>query len=496
MNTTPRRGGGHPVQRRDLLQAGMLGALGLSSLDVLRLRSQTLAGPGSPAGGAAGVAPRAVIYLFLTGGPSQHDTFDMKPEGPSEFKGEFHPIATRTPGIEICEHMPLLAERSDRWALVRSLTHTRNGHDDATYLMLTGKSTLPATFRANRPQSVDLPSMAAIAGYCREKRNNLPSSVVLPEKLYHSNAGIYPGQFAGLLGSRHEPWFIEATDKPHAYHSYSGAFPQYLFNLHKGEAADKDTWRFEVPALTLPEGVFDQRFRERRELLEVVDSQRRQLETPPREGAYDRMRESAVSLMADTKVRAAFDVRKSDPKTLERYGDNSFGWSLLMARRLIEAGVNLVQVNMGNLGSWDLHGNNFPLLKNFLFPPTDRAVSALLDDLHESGLLDSTLVVMAGEFGRTPKITHIAPEIYKLPGRDHWGPCQTVWFAGGGVVGGNVIGSSDRNGAYPASNPQTPENFAATIYQALGIPADAAWHDVEGRPYHVYDAKPIEKLMG
>jgi len=199
--------------------------------------------------------------------------------------------------------------------------------------------------------------------------------------------------------------------------------------------------------------------------------------------------------MSDAQVRRAFDVRQAPAKTLERYGDNSFGWSLLMARRLVEAGVNMVQVNMGNFGSWDLHGNNFPLLKNFLFPPTDRAVSALLDDLEESGLLQDTLVVMAGEFGRTPRIYNVAPKIYKLPGRDHWAPCQSVFYAGGGVLGGQVIGASDRNGAYPTADPQTPENFAATIYHALGIPRDATWQDASGRPYHVYQASPIAGLM-
>ena len=186
------------------------------------------------------------------------------------------------------------------------------------------------------------------------------------------------------------------------------------------------------------------------------------------------MRQSAVKLARQPQeVRHCFDVRKTEPRTLDRYGNNSFGWSLLMARRLVEAGVNMVQVNLGNFGSWDLHGNNFHCLKNYLFPPTDLAVSGLLDDLHESGLLDSTLVVMAGEFGRTPRISHIAPEIYKYPGRDHWAPLQSVLFAGGGVRGGTVVGSSDSAGAYPNSDPQKPENFASTIYHALGIPGDA-----------------------
>jgi uncharacterized protein (DUF1501 family) len=156
----------------------------------------------------------------------------------------------------------------------------------------------------------------------------------------------------------------------------------------------------------------------------------------------------------------------------------------------------MVQVNMGNFGSWDLHGNNFPLLKDYLFPPTDQAVSALLDDLQESGLLEDTLIVMAGEFGRTPRISNVAPNIYKRPGRDHWAPCQSILLAGGGVQGGRIIGSSDRDGAYPTSDLQTPENFAATIYQALGIPEHATWQDATGRPYHVYQAEPISGLMG
>lgn len=478
----------HPLNRRTVLQAGSLGLLGLSMADVAALRGTAKADSTAP-------KPRSVIFLFLTGGASQHDTFDMKPYGPPEYKGEFNPIATKTPGIEICEHMPLIAQRSDKWALCRSLTHKDNGHDTGTYLMLTGRSDLPSSFKSSKPQPIDWPSIVAIAGYATQPRGNLPPSAILPEKIYHSNTGVYAGQFAGMLGTRHEPWLIEATDKPHQYHAYSGAFPKYLFDLHKGEQSDKIHWRFEVPNLTLPEGVFDARFRERMSLLDVIESQRRRLDQQAESAGYDRYRQSAISLMNDPKVKHAFDVRKADPKTLERYGDNSFGWSLLMARRLVEAGVNMVQVNMGNFGSWDLHGNNFECLKNFLFPPTDRAVAALLDDLDESGLLDSTMVVMAGEFGRTPRITHIAQNIYKTAGRDHWGPLQTAWFAGGGVNGGTIIGASDRDGAYPISDAQKPENFAATIYHALGIPKEAVWYDPTRRPYHVYMADPIERLM-
>jgi len=479
----------HFIPRRAFLQAGSISALGLSMTGVADLR-QTHAAVSSPD------KPKAVIFIFLTGGPSQHDTFDMKPDGPSEYKGEFNPIATRTPGIRICEHLPRLAQRSNRWALVRSLTHKNNGHGQGTYIMLTGRSEIPSTFRESKPQASDWPSIAAIGGALTPKRGIWPGAAVLPEKIFHSNTGIYPGQFAGMLGSKHEPWFIDTTDKPHAYHAYSGAFPKYLFNLHKGQLSDKDSWRFEVANIALPEGITDARHKDRLSLLDHVETQQRKLEQTAAAAKFDQMRQSAVSLLASPEVRHAFDVRNSDPKVLDRYGNNSFGWSLLMARRLVEAGVNIVQVNLGNFGSWDLHGNNFHCLKNYLFPPTDLAVSALLDDLQESGLLDSTLVVMAGEFGRTPKITHIAPEIYKYPGRDHWGPLQSVLFAGGGVRGGTVVGSSDSHGAYPNSDPQTPENFAATIYHALGIPHDAAWHDATNRPYPVYQADPIQGLMG
>ena len=196
--------------------------------------------------------------------------------------------------------------------------------------------------------------------------------------------------------------------------------------------------------------------------------------------------------MADRQTQAAFNVADADPKVLDRYGRNTFGWSLLMARQLVEAGVSLVQVNLGNNETWDTHGNAFPHLKNYLFPPTDRAVSALLDDLADRGLLDSTLIVMAGELGRTPKISPL-PQHYAKPGRDHWGT-QTVFFAGGGVQGGTVIGSTDKNGAYPAANPQKPENMAATIYQALGIPRELAWHDANNRPHFVYHGEPIVGL--
>jgi len=217
-------------------------------------------------------------------------------------------------------------------------------------------------------------------------------------------------------------------------------------------------------------------------------------DTIDQEHSFVRSQQGAVSFLTDARIQQILDVRNAAPKQLDRYGRNSFGWSLMMARNLVEAGVNFVQVNLGNNETWDTHGEAFPHLKDKLFPPTDKALSALLDDLQETGLLQDTLIVMAGEFGRTPKVTHL-PQHYKLPGRDHWGAVQTVFFAGGGVQGGRVVGSTDKIGAYPAADPQKPENMAATMFAALGLPDTTAWYDDLKRPHQIYDAGPIQGLF-
>jgi uncharacterized protein (DUF1501 family) len=235
------------------------------------------------------------------------------------------------------------------------------------------------------------------------------------------------------------------------------------------------------------------RLSRRLDLLTHLDNARRLLDTAARVESFSRSRQAAISLLTAPQVYSAMDVASAPADVQERYGRNSFGWSLLMARRLVEAGVSLVQVNLGNNETWDTHGNAFPNLRDLLYPPMDRAVSALLDDLSDTGQLDSTLLVMAGEFGRTPRISHL-PEHYALPGRDHWGAVQSVWLAGGGIVGGRVIGSSDKIGAFPQSDPQRPENLAATIYQSLGIPATAMWADDARRPHAVYNGEPIPGL--
>ena len=476
---------GHPkLTRRAAVEAGAVGLLGLGMNHLTALRA--MAAESAP---DSGPRARSVIYIFLSGGLSQLDSFDMKPDAPDEVRGEFRPIPTKTPGIRICEHLPLLAQRSERWALVRSLTHSTNDHSAGHQIMLTGRSELPPGFDPGQPKPTDWPSIAAVAGAMRPTRNNLPPAVVLPEKLVHTTGRVIPGQFAGQMGARREPWFIEAAPfDPAAY----GAYPEYEFDHQNRERAVKEKL-FQAPSLALPERVGTGRLAGRLALLKQVDRQRADLERFAQIEQFDRFRQAAVSLLADARVRRALDAKNAEPKVLDRYGRNSFGWSLLMARRLVEAGVSLVQVNLGNNETWDTHGNAFPHLKEKLFPPTDRALSALLDDLHDSGLLDSTLVVMAGEFGRAPRISAL-PQYYKLPGRDHWGMVQTVFFAGGGVRGGQVIGASDAIGGYPASDGQTPENMAATIYRALGIPSTAAWRDEQERPHFLYHGDPIPKL--
>lgn len=477
----------HPrLPRRAAIQAGAVGLLGLGGNHLAALRAAA-----APDGSVPGSRPkaRACIFIFLSGGLAQHDSFDPKPQAPDMVRGEFQPIATRTPGIQICEHLPLLAQRSHLWALCRSLTHPSNDHSLGHCIMLTGRSQAPPAFNANQPQATDWPSIAAIAGDVTPTRSdNLPPAVALPERLIHNSGRVIPGQFAGQMGPRRDPWFIDAS--PFHARAY-GAFPEYSFDHQTRGIPDNRV--FQAPNLSLPEGLALGRFGGRLGLLAEIERQRRQLEQSAVTEDFDRYRQAAISLLADEEVRRAFDVTKADDKAQDRYGRNSFGWSLLMARRLVEAGVNLVQVNLGNNESWDTHGEAFPHLKDKLLPPTDKALSALLDDLSESGMLDGTLIVMAGEFGRTPKLSHLS-NFYKKPGRDHWGAVQSVFFAGGGVKGATVIGSSDKLGAFPATQPQKPENMAATIYSALGIPEVAVWHDDLDRPHPIYHGEPIAGL--
>lgn len=479
----------HPtISRRHALEAGALGLLGLGSNHLAALRAAQ--SPDTPTATAD-----ACIYIFLSGGLAQQDSFDLKPKAPAEIRGEFQPIATKSPGVEICEHLPMLAQRSDRWALVRSLAHWSNSHTDGHCIMLTGRSDLPPGFSfTSEPKNTDWPSIASVAGYnTRQRADNLPPCVVLPERLVHWSGRTLPGAFGGTMGTRRAPWVVEAS--PYGNPFWRGAYPEFTFaNETKKPPSSPDDRVYQAPSLRMPEGLDPSRLADRRSLLTTIDRQRKFLEDSAETEKFDGYRETAIGLMADPQVRHALDVTNADPAIQERYGKNSFGWSLLMAYRLVEAGVNLVQVNLGNNETWDTHGDAFPRFKNKLFPPTDRALSALLDDLTATGRLSRTMIVMAGEFGRTPKVSTL-PDSFAGPGRDHWGAVQTVFFAGGGIRGGNVVGASDAQGGYPASDAQKPEDMAATIYHALGIPRAATWQDDLDRPHNIYYGEPIRGLF-
>ena len=471
----------HPMSRRSAISIGALGLLGLGTNHLAELQA-------AHSDNTTGKA-KNVIFIFLSGGLSHHDTFDMKPNAASEIRGEFNPISTRTPGLQICEHLPQLARRSHLWSLCRSLTHSTNEHSHGHHIMLTGRSNLPPGFDPGKPKESDWPSITSVANAVLTRKNNLPPAIVLPEKLIHRTGRVIPGQFAGHMGPHRNPFLLTSTRfNPESY----GAFPEYLFHHGTGKQ-DGSKHHFNAPALSLPEGLDWNRLQDRLALRRALDAGQEWIEHSMQSSQMDRYQKMAVSLLSDDKTKSAFEVHSAPAKVQDRYGRNAFGWSLLLAKQLVEAGVQLIQVNLGNNETWDNHQGIFPNLRDYLLPPLDRSVSALLDDLHESGLLENTMVVMASEFGRTPKIFKIpgAP----LPGRDHWGAAQTVFFAGGGIGGGNVVGATDSMGAYPDSDTQTPENFAATIYHALGIPQKHHWHDPVDRPHPVYHGAPIHSLF-
>jgi hypothetical protein len=464
------------LTRRSALQAGAIGLLGLDLAELSAMRA--FARADTP-------RARSVIFVFLTGGLSHLDSFDLKPDAPDTIRGEFQSIATRTAGIRICEHLPLLAQRSDKWALVRSVATASNGHEEACHMLLTGRLDLPIGFSTqNVPNPNEWPSIPALVNYAKQGRgrNNLPPAIVLPEPSVNEAGRVRPGQYAGRLGPRWDAWHLNMAARcplgngacPHCFRFEGTPFRH-----------DADTI-FETPALTLPEGG-SARLQTRVGLLQNIERQQRELEQRAESHRLDRYRQQALSVLNDSRTRQAFEVERADARTLGRYGRNKFGLSLLMAFRLVQAGVNLVQVNLGKNSSWDTHRRNFVNLKDNLFPYFDRSVSALLDDLSDSGLLRETLVIVTGEFGRTPRINGDA-------GRDHWGPVMSVLLAGGGVRGGTVIGASDRIGAEPIADRQTPENLAATLYAALGVPHNGTWHDTDGRPYEVCRAAPIPGL--
>jgi hypothetical protein len=441
------------VSRRKLLQVGYSGLVGLGLPGLLAARKAT-AGTTRPTGRA-----RSVIVILLSGGLGQHDSFDMKPEAPDGMRGEFKPIATAVPGIRMCEHLPGLAARAGKMAIVRSMSHPEGNHLVAVHHVLTGHPSNPRG--ANDLDRVasrdDFPCYAAVVDHLRRRGDGVPNGVALPTRLVEGPL-TWPGQDAGFLGPRHDPW-------------------QLRLDPNRPETRD-DT-------LALPPGLDPERMHRRRHLL-------LQGTASPASDPFQDQQEAALALLSNARVGHALDLDREDPRLVDRYGRHSFGQTLLIARKLVEVGVPIVQASMGIVQTWDTHVDNFGRLKDGLLPPLDHAVSALLDDLEARGILDDTLVVMLGEFGRTPRISRLTPDA--VPGRDHWPQVFPAVFAGAGVVGGQLIGKSDRLGAYPLSRSFGPPDLAATIYHALGVDPATELRDRLGRPLRLCTGELIAPL--
>lgn len=450
------------LSRRQILQAGSIGALGLGLGDLqARLALAEQAGVRLPPGRA-----KACIFLFMWGGPSQLETFDLKPDAPAEVRGDFNPTATKVPGIQISEHFSRLAQLTDKLTIVRSLTHDDPAHLSSGHATLTGQLAPVVKSDRDPPSSKDSPHLGSIISKLRPTGTGLPSFVAMPWKALHPAApgGEAPGQHGGWLGS-----------------AYDGM-------LLTGDLNDP-TWQ--PTGLSLPPDIGLDRLESRAALLKTFDQQRQRLCQSLGALSYENHRTRAMEMLGSSAVRTAFDLTQEAEATRVRYGRNIHGQCVLMARRLVEHGVPLVSVNWHNDGKnfWDTHGNNFNRLKDDLIPPADQALSALLEDLEARGLLDETIVVWVGEFGRRPQISK------EHAGREHWPFCYSGLVAGGGFQRGLVYGTSDRHAAYPIADPVTPQDFATTILHAMGLPTDSMLLDRENRPHRLGAGKVIHGLL-
>jgi hypothetical protein len=445
------------VTRREAIRAGALALTGLTMPGLFAGRAAAATGSADGFGRA-----KSCLLVFMWGGPSQLDTWDLKPNAPDSIRGEFKPIATKTPGILISEHFPRLARQTDRLAIVRSMTHDDPAHLSSAHRLLTGHLAPKPYSDAEPPSTKDWPHLGSIVAKVRPAKGSLPSSVTMPWTVAHPAApgGRAPGQNAGWLGRSFDPLAIDG---------------------------DPNAPGFQVGGLTLPDGLTPDRLAARRRLLGETG-------TAPIDGlkAWNDYQSRALDALVSAEARGAFQVEREDPRLRDTYGRHIHGQCLLLGRRLIEAGVPLVTVNWYNDGQnfWDTHGDNFNHLKNRLMPPADRGLSALLDDLDARGLLDETLVVWVGEFGRAPKISA------GNAGREHWPRCYSAVLAGAGIRGGRVYGSSDRFAAYPLTDPVSPDDLGATILHALGIDPAQEVIDSLGRPMRINAGKPVTALFG
>jgi hypothetical protein len=470
------------LTRREVLRLGGLPLAGLSLPQLLASEAAAKSKDGPPRKARA----KSCLVIFLEGGPSHIDLWDMKPDAPAEVRGQFKPIATGTPGVHVCEHLPRMAKHFHRLAQVRSVHHSVTCHNAGMYYMLTGRYPSDGTklIVANSP--ANFPPYGAVLAKLRPTGLPLPDFVHIPE--FQSNLRVdIAGQSAGFLGAAYDP-FVSGDPSLSGYR-VAGVSPEP--DVPRGRLARRDA------------------------LLHRMDGALGRLGDDPALDRLDVFRRKALELVTAPAMRQAFDLSREPPAVRERYGtdpgsDRSvearkfgglphLGQCMLLARRLIEAGVRLVTLVTGRRidQAWDLHFDMFSLFKRSILPYFDRACSALLEDMAVRGLLDETLVVFLTEFGRTPKLGYVTSDGgADRNGRDHWPYCYTVMFAGAGVQAGAVYGASDRQGAYPARDPVTPEDVTATIYEALGIPPETELRDPQGRPHRLVLGRPIRAVLG
>jgi hypothetical protein len=446
--------------RRHLLQVGACGLVGLSLPELLRAEA-------SKNGRARA---RSVILLHQYGGPSQFETFDLKPNAPEAIRGLWKPTPSKVPGIQIGEHLPRMAGLMDKVTLIRTMTHEMKNHNSAGYYSLTGYG--PPTDDQRLRDSLELfPAYGSIVDRLAPSKAGLPTFVAYPHVI--RDGSITPGQHASFLGKRHDPLLF--TNDPNS--------PE-----------------FRLPELSLPEKLTLERLENRRQVLDLIDEQTKLQEYSSTAKGIDEHYQRALSMLASPAVKQAFDLSAEPVQLRERYGRTTYGQGCLLARRLVEAGVRFVNVYFAETiggqsttsGGWDTHGFNakscWPILQDYLLPITNQTLPTLLEDLDARGLLDTTLVLWMGEFGRTPRVNN-------NPGRDHWPQCYTALLAGGGVRKGHVHGISDKTGAYPASDPVRLEDLAATLFHLLGLNPHTEIHDALNRPLPIAKGSVVEGVV-
>jgi hypothetical protein len=459
--------------RREWLRVGGLSLCGLSLPAVLRGDQQAAPAPevASKLGAATFGKAKNIIFLWLQGGPPQHETFDPKPDAPAEIRGPFKPIQTTVPGLQFCELLPRTARIAHKLAVIRSMHTDDDSHDVSGYWVLTGYPYPGASGTARQIKPTDWPYFGSVVKMLKPSET-MPAltSVWIPDVMRLNDSVTPAGQTAGFLGKQWEP------------------------ERFVGDPAEPN---YQIEGVTLPQDVSVARFDRRQDLLGQLDAHRRLVETGGQLESWSRLSRNAFDLVTSGKAREAFDLRKEPESTRDRYGRHSWGQSVLLARRLVEAGVRLVHVNWPREGGdsavdnpmWDTHAGNADRLQDCLCPQFDVTFPALIDDLSQRGMLDETLVVAVGEFGRTPKINGVG-------GRDHWGRVFSVALAGAGIAGGAVLGSSDKPGAVPTNDPVRPQDLTATMFHLLGVNHHAMFPDKTNRPVHATTGQPLDRVLG